>query len=287
MTSAQVTASPRALSTSYRSCLSTAIAAATGVATSEASPMAALNHSGSPQITISSRQSRGYSGMPIPARASHLICWRWVRSARRNRSARDTAQAATSTSSTTNATRESSSHHAGGGPNGRSRSANGARNGSSTTAPSIWVTTAAITIVAGTQRQRGDGTRPSGKCSSSSPNVARIHHASSAVTATSHDHRSGSSVVASHWSQISLATTWATARDSSPSSTPTGAPSRRRDINTDSPVAAGTTTTPTARVSHDVRFGSAARKQTARTRWRAASTAHPTAARRAQGMAAL
>ncbi len=65
------------------------------------------------------------------------------------------------------------------------------------------------------------------------------------------------------------------------------APSRRREISTDSPVAAGTTTMPTARVSHDVRFGSAARKPTATTRWRADSTAHATVARRAQDMAAL
>ena len=134
-------------------------------------PTPALNHSGSPQITISRRQNRGYSGMPIPARASHLICWRWVRSARRYRSTSETAQAAMSKSSTTNATSAISSHQPGGGPNGRARSASGARNGSSTSAPSTWVTTAAITIVPGTQRQRGDGTRPSGKCSSSNPKV--------------------------------------------------------------------------------------------------------------------
>ena len=156
------------------------------------------------------------------------------------------------------------------------------RNGTSATAPSTWVTTTVTTTAAGTHRHRGDGTRPSGKCSSSSPNVARTHHASSTVTAASQDQRPGSSVVATHCSQTSLAATWATVSERMPSSTPTGAPSRRRATSTDSAVVAGTTTTPIARLSHEVRVGAATRNPTATTRWRAASTAHTTAARRAQ-----
>jgi hypothetical protein len=222
--------------------------------------------------------------MPIPARASHLICWRWVRSARRNRRPRETAHAATSRSSTTKASRAITSHQDGGGPNGWSRSASGARNGVSATAPSIWVRTVAITMVGGTHRQREEGTRPSGKCRSRRPNVVGIHHASSAVPATNHDHRPGSSMLASHCSQISLPTTWAAASDSSPRNTPTRAPSRRRATSTDSPVVAGTIAIPTTRVSHDVRVGAAARKQTPQIRWRPASTPQATAARRAHDM---
>ena len=210
-----------------------------------------------------------------------------MRSACRNRSTSDTAQATISTSSTTNATSEITSHHTGGEAKGRSRSASGARNASSASAPSTWVIAAVTTIVGGTQRHRGDGTRPSGKWSSSRPKVARIHHAFSALTATSHAHRPGSSVVASHCSQISFATTRATASDSRPRSTPTTAPSRRRVTSTDSAVAPGTISTPTPSVSHDVRLGSAARNATATASPRAASTAHTTAARRAQDMAAL
>ncbi len=83
MISPQVTARASALSTSYKSWRSTAMPAATGVATSEAIPTAALTQNGSPQIRISSRESNGYSGIPMPARASHLICWRSVAAARR------------------------------------------------------------------------------------------------------------------------------------------------------------------------------------------------------------
>ena len=60
VTSPQVTASASALSTSYRSCRSTAIAAATGVATSEASPTDRAEPARpAPQTTISIRQSSG------------------------------------------------------------------------------------------------------------------------------------------------------------------------------------------------------------------------------------
>ena len=123
----------------------------------------------------------------MPVSASHLICWRCTASARRNRRTSETAHATNSGSITKNSP-PSTSTTSGGSPNGRSRSCSGGRKGSSANAPYSWTEATDTTISGGTQRHRREGSRPSGKNRSSRPNVPRIHHAFSAVTATSQAH---------------------------------------------------------------------------------------------------
>ena len=118
-------------------------------------------------------------------------------------------------------------------------------------APYAWTATALTTSTGGTQRQRADGSRPSGKYRRSRAKVASTHQAFSAVTATSQAQSRGEPSAASHRSQTSFATTCATLRESRPSSTPTTAPSGRRATRTDRPLAIDTTTTPSASATQD------------------------------------
>jgi hypothetical protein len=116
--------------------------------------------------------------------------------------------------------------------------------------------------------------------------VVSTHQAFSAMAATSQAQSAGRPSAASHRSQTSLAATCAAASDSSPSSMPTTAPPGRPATRTDSPLDSGTTRTARATATHDAVVGASARKTQAATTCKAASSATPTVAGRAHGVAA-
>ena len=137
-----------------------------------------------------------------------------------------------------------------------------------------WTDDAQSTSTGGTQRQRREGSRPSGKYRSSRPKVASTHQAFSAVTATSQAHALGWSTVRATGARPP----WR--RRGRPRATAGRAgcrPRRRRGAGDQDRQAGGGRHHGEANATRpqDVVVGAGREADGDDARWRAASTAHP------------